>query len=126
MRTVGLDQYPGKWHETEGELPTVTYFGATGGYKSKTARKDLLDAMQRWRLWITLGWLDVQQRDRRAVLGPFWITISMTVLVLTVGAGYGRLFKQDVHSFLPYLAAGFIVWNFCTAAIVESTTGFVQ
>ena len=126
MRTVGLDQYPGKWRETEGELPTVIYFGSTGGYKSKTARKDLLDALQRWRLWITLGWLDVKQRYRRAVLGPFWITISMTVLVLTLGTVYAGLFKQDVHSFLPYLAAGFIVWNFCTAAIVESTTAFIQ
>src|SRR5262245_15422534 len=126
MGTVSLDQPSGTWRETGGELPTVIYFGTASGYRSDATVKDLRDALQRWRLWITLGWLDVKQRYRRAVLGPCWITISMAVLVLALGTIYAGLFKQDVHSFLPYLAAGFIVWNFCTAAINESTTAFVQ
>jgi ABC-type polysaccharide/polyol phosphate export permease len=129
MRTVGLDEHSSPWregHEARGALPTVTYFGTARGYNSKAALKDLLDAAQRWQLWISLGWLDVKQRYRRAVLGPFWITISMSILVLTLGTVYAGLFKQDVHSFLPYLAAGFIVWNFCTAAINESAIAFVQ
>jgi ABC-type polysaccharide/polyol phosphate export permease len=126
MGTVSLDQHSGTWRKPRGELPTVIYFGTAGGYRREATVRDVLDALQRWRLWITLGWLDVKQRYRRAVLGPFWITISMAVLVLTLGTVYAGLFKQDVRSFLPYLAAGFIVWNFCTAAINESTTAFVQ
>jgi ABC-type polysaccharide/polyol phosphate export permease len=50
----------------------------------------------------------------------------MSVLVLTLGTVYAGIFKQDVHSFLPYLAGGFIVWNFCTATINEGTTAFIQ
>src|SRR6201999_1915452 len=42
------------------------------------------------------------------------------------GTVYAGLFKQAVHSFLPYIAAGFIVWNFCTGTINESTITFVQ
>lgn len=124
--TVSLDQHTGTWNEARGELPTVIYFGTASGYRSDATRKDLFDALGQWQLWTSLGWLDVKQRYRRAVLGPFWITISMAVLVLTLGTVYAGLFKQDVHSFLPYLAAGFIVWNFCTAAINESATAFVQ
>jgi ABC-type polysaccharide/polyol phosphate export permease len=122
MRTVGLDQHSGTRHD----LPTVIYFGSASGFKHQATLKDLIDGLLRWRLWISLGWLDVKQRYRRAVLGPFWITISMSVLVLTLGTVYAGLFKQDVHTFLPYLAAGFIVWNFCTGAINDSTTAFIQ
>ncbi len=50
----------------------------------------------------------------------------MSILVLTLGIVYAGLFKQDVHSFLPYVAGGFIVWNFCTGVINDSTTAFVQ
>jgi ABC-type polysaccharide/polyol phosphate export permease len=127
MRTAGLDQHFGAWREKRenGELPSVVHFGA-GGSRSEATVKDLLDGLRRWRLWISLGWLDVKQRYRRAVLGPFWITISMSILVLTLGTVYAGLFKQDVHSFLPYLAGGFIVWNFCTATINESAATFTQ
>jgi ABC-2 type transport system permease protein len=127
MRTAGLDRYIGTLLEkpnVNGELPAVVRFGAGSSKKDATVR-DVLDGLRRWRIWISLGWLDVKQRYRRAVLGPFWITISMSVLVLTLGTIYAGIFNQDVHSFLPYLAGGFIVWNFCTATINESATAFV-
>lgn len=126
--TAGLDQQFGAWREkpkVEGKPVPVVHFGP-GGSRRAAATKDLIDGLRRWRLWISLGWLDVKQRYRRAVLGPFWITISMAVLVLTLGTVYAGIFRQDVHSFLPYLAGGFIVWNFCTATINESTTAFIQ
>jgi len=128
MNTAGFDRISGAFRENRvinSELPTAAQFGAKGAKRPATI-KDLLDSLRRWRLWISLGWLDVKQRYRRAVLGPFWITISMSVLVLTLGTVYAGLFKQDVHSFLPYLAGGFIVWNFCVATINESTTAFIQ
>jgi len=123
-----LDRHIGaQWEKREinGELSAVVHFGANGAKRQATI-KDLRDSLRRWRLWISLGWLDVKQRYRRAVLGPFWITISMMVLVLTLGTVYAGLFNQDVHSFLPYLAGGFIVWNFCTATINESAMAFIQ
>jgi ABC-2 type transport system permease protein len=107
------------------EAPVVVYFGA-GRSQIKAAFEDVLSGLKQWRLWISLASLDVKQRYRRAVLGPFWITISMAILVVTLGIVYSGLFKQDVHSFLPYLATGFIVWNFCTGTINDSMTVFVQ
>jgi ABC-2 type transport system permease protein len=107
------------------EASVVVYFGA-GRSQIKAAFEDVLSGLKLWHLWISLASLDVKQRYRRAVLGPFWITISMTILVVTLGIVYSGLFKQDVHSFLPYLATGFIVWNFCTGTINDSMTMFVQ
>ena len=103
---------------------TAVHFGA-GRSNSQAALDDLRGGLQQWLLWMTLGWLDVKQRYRRAVLGPFWITISMLVLVVSLGVLYAGIFRQDVHTFLPYLAAGFIVWNFISSTVTESTTTFV-
>jgi ABC-type polysaccharide/polyol phosphate export permease len=128
MRSALLQRDFGAWREKRnltGEFPTVVHFGA-GASKREATIKDLLDGLRRWRLWISLGWLDVKQRYRRAVLGPFWIAISMSVMVVALGTLYAGIFKQDVHSFLPYLAGGLIVWSFCVATINESATAFVQ
>src|SRR3954470_18945619 len=128
MMTAGLDQQVDariEEHPAQDGTPVVVYFG-TGRSRSKAAVADIVAGLVQWRLWISLASLDVKQRYRRAVLGPFWITISMGILVLTLGTVYAGLFKQDVHSFLPYIAAGFIVWNFCTGTINESTLAFVQ
>lgn len=99
-----------------------------GASHSPTSRafEDLIAGMQRWRLWTALGWLDVKQRYRRAVLGPFWITISMTVLVSALGVLYAGIFRVDIEVFLPYVAAGFIIWFYFSSTVSESTTIFVQ
>lgn len=106
-------------------LPTAVYSGSARS-RSEAAAIDLFGGLQRWRLCVSLSWLDIKQRYRRAVLGPFWLTISMSVLVAALGTVYPLLFNQDVRSFLPFLAAGIIVWNFCTSTITESTTAFVH
>ncbi|WP_315806343.1 MULTISPECIES: ABC transporter permease [unclassified Bradyrhizobium] len=128
MTTAGLDRQIDARDDkspTQRDAYRVTYFGA-GRSQSSAALADLLAGLRLWHLWISLASLDVKQRYRRAVLGPFWITISMSILVLTLGTVYAGLFKQNVRSFLPYVAGGFIVWNFCTGIINDSTTAFVQ
>jgi ABC-type polysaccharide/polyol phosphate export permease len=104
---------------------TAVHLGA-GRSNVEAALDDLSRGLQQWLLWMTLGWLDVKQRYRRSMVGPFWITISMLVLVFSLGVIYAGIFRQEIHSFLPYLAAGFIVWNFISTTVTESTTTFVN
>jgi ABC-type polysaccharide/polyol phosphate export permease len=94
--------------------------------KNEAAMRDLAVGLRDWNLWMSLGWLDVKQRYRRAVLGPFWITISMGVFVVALGIIYAGIFKLDPTQFLPYLAAGVIVWNIISTTITESTEVFIQ
>lgn len=103
---------------------TAVHLGA-GRSQSQAALDDLRSGLQQWLLWVTLGWLDVKHRYRRAVLGPFWIIINMLVMVVSLGVLYAGIFHQETRSFLPYLAAGFIVWSFISTTITESTTTFV-
>jgi len=90
------------------------------------ARSDLMDSLARWSLIGILGWQDVKQRYRRSALGPFWLTISMGVMIGTIGFVFGHIFKTPMSEYLPFLAIGMIVWSFITSVISEGCLGFVS
>src|SRR5262249_38991878 len=83
------------------------------------ARADLVGGLRRWELWGTLGWRDIRQRYRRSTLGPFWLTISMGVMVAALGLVYAELFGHTLADYLPQLALGLIVWSFISTPIVD-------
>ncbi|MBN8744573.1 MAG: ABC transporter permease, partial [Thiomonas arsenitoxydans] len=70
----------------------------------RIALNDLTRSIFAWRLWSLLGWLEIRQRYARSKLGPFWLTISMGVLVGTMGVVYGSLFGVKLADYLPMLA----------------------
>ncbi len=88
--------------------------------------KDLADGWTRRRLWITLGLHDIRQRYRRSAIGPFWITISMGVMVGALGLLYGQIFKLKLEDYLPYLACGFVIWGLISGLILDGTRAFTS
>lgn len=86
---------------------------------------DISAAVSRYNLVGMLGWQDVLQRYRRSALGPFWLTISMGVMIATIGIVFGQIFKSPMEEFLPFLAIGIIFWNFILSVITEGCIGFV-
>src|SRR5438046_7162690 len=76
------------------------------------AAKDLVDGLGRWELWSTLGWHDIRQRYRRSMVGPFWLTLSMGMMIGGLAYLYGGVFGQDAGSYFPYLALGMIIFTF--------------
>lgn len=90
-----------------------------------TAVIDIAGAVERYNLVGMLGWQDVLQRYRRSILGPFWLTISMGVMIGTIGIVFGQIFKAPSEEFLPFLAIGIILWNFISIVITEGCSGFI-
>ena len=80
------------------------------------ARADLGGGLRRWELWGTLGWHDIRQRYRRSILGPWWLTISMGVMVGALGFVYAELFGQDLARYMPHFALGLIAWAFISTS----------
>jgi len=74
----------------------------------------------------TLGWQDVKQRYRRSRLGPFWLTISMAVLITTIGLVFGAIFQSPMSEFLPFLALGIVLWTYTASVINEGCVEFVN
>lgn len=94
--------------------------------KFHQASRDVVLSLKRFDYWGLLGYLDVKQRYRRSVIGPFWLTISMGVTVTALGFLYANLFKLDLHEYLPFLALGFILWQFISGILIESCEVFVS
>jgi ABC-2 type transport system permease protein/lipopolysaccharide transport system permease protein len=91
-------------------------------------RKAIADISDGWRartLWVTMGTHEIRQRYRRSVIGPFWITISMGVMVTALGVLYGEIFRLDLRDYLPYLAAGFVTWGLIAGLVNDGTRTFI-
>jgi ABC-type polysaccharide/polyol phosphate export permease len=77
-------------------------------------------------LWLRLGLLDIRQRYRRSMLGPFWITLSTAILIAVLGTLWSHLFRMNVRDYLPFFAVGHILWSFINTQVLESANGFGQ
>jgi lipopolysaccharide transport system permease protein len=91
----------------------------------RLALRDIVDGTVLWPLWVTLGWNDIRQRYRRSLLGPFWLTASMAIMVVSLGFIYARIFKTDINDFLPFLCVGLLVWGFMSSTLNEAGTLFI-
>jgi ABC-type polysaccharide/polyol phosphate export permease len=87
---------------------------------------DIVAAIKRMPLVGMLGWQDVRARYRRSALGPFWITLSMGVMIGTIGVVFGQIFKSPMHEFLPFLTIGMVLWTFIATVVTEGATGFIS
>lgn len=99
-------------------IPRDTNFSA--------AFQDLCDGLGQWRLWTALGWQEIKLRYRRTVLGPFWVTLTTLLMIVSLGLLWGVLFGMDLSTYFPYLAAGYIVWQTIGFSITESCILFID
>src|SRR4051812_44888420 len=76
------------------------------------AMRDIVEGLRLWPLARSLGWLDIRLRYRGSMLGPFWLTLSTTVMIVSLGVLYSTLFRVDVHEYLPFLALSQVLWFF--------------
>src|SRR5688572_16170722 len=91
-----------------------------------TATQDLLQGLLQWPLWGRLGWLEIKRRYRRTVIGPFWSALSLLVFVLALGSVGSGLWGKGSSDYLPFLAAGMVVWMMISAMVSESSTMFIN
>ncbi|CAD1795765.1 ABC transporter permease [Xanthomonas euroxanthea] len=89
------------------------------------AISDLRRSLLSWRLWTLLGWLEIRQRYARSRVGPFWLTISMGVIIASIGMVYGTLFGQKLSEYLPYLAISLVMWGMFTSTVQEGSNAFI-
>jgi ABC-type polysaccharide/polyol phosphate export permease len=99
------------------------YAGARGEYRA--ALNDLRRGLALWPIWTSLAFLEVRQRYRRTLIGPYWTSISYAILIGAMAIVFSNLFHMNLAEYLPYLASGFIAWIFITSIVNDSSTVFV-
>ena len=103
---------------------TVKVVGGKNSIGWVWAWADLVAAVQGWEFWGTLGWNDINQRYRRSVIGPFWLTITQGIMVGSIGVLYSFLFRIPIGEYLPYLTLGLLLWGFISNLVSEGCTVF--
>jgi lipopolysaccharide transport system permease protein len=90
------------------------------------ALADLSAGLSRWRLAAALARLDIRNRYRGSVLGPFWMTASMAVMIAGIGLLYSTLFKMTLREYLPWLAVSLLVWTTINQVVTDACTAFTS
>jgi len=94
--------------------------------QTQLALNDLSVGIKSWWLWSTMAWQDIRLRYKGSMLGPFWLTISMGIMVTALGVLYSAIWKHDITDFLPYLALGMLFWNLISSLISDGTQAFIR
>lgn len=90
------------------------------------AFNDILKGLSLWRTWSMLAWRDNLLKYKRTVLGPFWLTANMLVLLSGMGLVFSTVLGVDIEKYLPYLGGGLIAWGLLLVVATESCEVFVQ
>ncbi|MGO3713204.1 ABC transporter permease [Alcaligenes aquatilis] len=88
--------------------------------------QDMVQSLRSSSLWLLLGWVEIRQRYARSKIGPFWLTISMAILVTALGLVYGTLFQAKLSEYLPLLAIGFVFWAFISTSINDGCNAYIS
>jgi ABC-type polysaccharide/polyol phosphate export permease len=91
---------------------------------SKALRAEILSGIARWEFWLTMAWVDIRGRYRRTLLGPFWSVLNSVFFICILATVYSVLWKTELTTFLPFVAAGYFVWNFFSISITECSGTF--
>lgn len=102
------------------------YYLSDGLPRFSDAVADIVDGWRQRALWSRLAWLDILLRYRGSVIGPFWLTLSMLIMLVAMGFIYGGIFQASREEYLPYLALGLIVWSLVSNLLLDSCVCFVK
>jgi ABC-type polysaccharide/polyol phosphate export permease len=109
-------------------METATHMLRTGRrgtlFEFQMALRDL--RASRFGLAWSLAWHDVVSRYRGSILGPFWITLSMGLMVLGIGFLYARLFSISLQEFMPFVAIGIVFFGTIAGVVNEGCETFVN
>ncbi|WP_137179140.1 ABC transporter permease [Roseomonas sp. AR75] len=98
---------------------------ATDPRRVERALNDFRDGLARWRLAVALARLDIRNRYRGSVIGPFWLTLSTAVMVTGIGILYSTLFKLSLEEYLPFLAVSLLVWTTLSQIITDAGNSLI-
>lgn len=95
-------------------------------YSFNEAYTELRKGLSDYYFWGYLGWNDIRQRYRRSLIGPLWVTLSSAIFITAISIVYGRLFKMEMHQYLPFLTAGYMIWFFISGVVLEGCNTFIE
>lgn len=97
-----------------------------GTSSTRRAAQDLLQGLRLNWMWTALAFQDIKLRYRGSVLGPLWITIGSAIMIAAIGVIFPRVFRTNTEFYVPYLAIGWVLWQFISSTMQEACTTFLN
>jgi ABC-type polysaccharide/polyol phosphate export permease len=92
----------------------------------RKASADLVAGWRRRAVWGTLGLREIRERQRSSRMGPFWSLIPLGTMLCLFGVIYGRVLDRNLADYLPYLAAGLLVWSLISGLMLDAERAFIM
>ncbi len=89
------------------------------------AVRDIAESVKRYNVWITMALYDIRTRYRGSIIGPWWITISMGVLISGMSVLYAKLMHLELKDYVPWLTCGIVLWGMMVSSITEGCDAFI-
>ena len=64
----------------------------------------------------------MRHRYVRSLLGPFWMSIQMAIMVAVLGSVIGHFSNASAVARLPMLALSLTAWTFLNSVVLDATT----
>ncbi|MBR1033815.1 lipopolysaccharide transport system permease protein [Bradyrhizobium japonicum] len=84
------------------------------------------DIYQSRYFWTHLALSDLRGRWRRSFLGMAWSVVQPLGMTALLAVVFGKLFKQSIGDYAPYILSGMITWEFFTTTLMGGSLSFVQ
>ncbi len=69
-----------------------------------------------------LAWSDMRHRYVRSLLGPFWTSVQLAIMVAVLGFVVGHISNGSTISRQPMIALSLTAWMFLSGVVVDGTT----
>jgi ABC-type polysaccharide/polyol phosphate export permease len=94
-------------------------------YKS-IGTNDICNGCLSYWLWLGPAISEIKNKYSRSIIGPFWQTIAVIILVLSLGPLYSLIYSIQQVTLIPYISIGFVLWIFIVSFINEVCYCFIN
>lgn len=88
--------------------------------------KDYYESILKPLSWLYLGYMDITLKYKRTLLGPWWVTLGICMIVGVLSTVWPHILSTDFNFFIPYFSIGFVIWNWFSSTILESTSSLIE
>jgi ABC-2 type transport system permease protein/lipopolysaccharide transport system permease protein len=85
---------------------------------------DLYQSFKARGFWLYSAWVEVLLGYRSTLLGPLWSVIGTAVFVFGIGALFKTMMGAKGDLYIVHLAVGYVLWQYLSKTIVQSTKFF--
>lgn len=96
------------------------------GLRVKVAVKDVFASFKHFEVAFALALSNFNRAYRFLSLGRIWRSLNTLIFVLILGIFYSTILDRDLSYYLPYLATGYVIWNFLSGFVMEGLNVFIK